>query len=104
GGFGPALSLRYSSGLGNGPFGLGWQLDLPAISRKTEKGLPEYRDEDPELHRRDTFIFAGAEDLVHELDDTGEVWSQQRDGFVVHRFRPRVESDFTRIERWTAAN
>ncbi|MCA9702173.1 MAG: hypothetical protein KC431_31920, partial [Myxococcales bacterium] len=42
GGFGPALSLTYSSGGGNGPFGQGWSLGLPAISRKTERGLPRY--------------------------------------------------------------
>src|SRR6476646_6213903 len=39
-GFGPQLSLSYDSGGGNGPFGFGWSLSLPAITRKTEKGLP----------------------------------------------------------------
>ena len=39
-GFGPPLSLTDDSGAGNGPFGLGWSLDLPAITRKTDKGLP----------------------------------------------------------------
>src|SRR5213082_4201437 len=43
-GFGPQLSLSYDSGFGNGPFGLGWSLSLPAISRKTDKGLPQYLD------------------------------------------------------------
>ena len=46
GGFGPSLSLAYSSGYGNGVFGLGWQLSLPRITRKTEKGLPRYDDGD----------------------------------------------------------
>src|SRR3954466_4448822 len=41
-GFGPQLSLSYDSGAGNGPFGLGWTLSLPTITRKTEKGLPRY--------------------------------------------------------------
>ena len=41
-GFGPSLSLSYDSGSGNGPFGLGWKLALPAITRKTDKGLPRY--------------------------------------------------------------
>src|SRR5881392_4033939 len=35
-GFGPQLSLSYDSGAGNGPFGFGWNLWLPAITRKTE--------------------------------------------------------------------
>src|SRR5262245_37825501 len=34
-GFGPQLTLQYSTGHGNGPFGLGWQLSVPQISRKT---------------------------------------------------------------------
>src|SRR5690349_570025 len=45
-GFTPPLGLSYSSGGGQGPFGLGWQLSLPSINRKTEKGLPRYRDEE----------------------------------------------------------
>jgi RHS repeat-associated protein len=101
GGFGPSLSLSYGSGLGNGPFGLGWQLGVPAISRKTDKGLPEYRDAHPDLLMRDTFILAGVEDLVPLLDGQGDVWEQVRDGYVIHRFHPRVEGGFSRVERWT---
>ena len=44
-GFGPSLALEYDSGAGNGPFGFGWGLSLPAITRKTDKGLPRYRAE-----------------------------------------------------------
>src|SRR5262250_3320416 len=55
--FGPKLSLAYSSGNGNGIFGLGWQLAIPRITRKTEKGLPRYDDSD-------VFVLSGAEDLV----------------------------------------
>jgi hypothetical protein len=43
-GFGPQLSLSYDSGAGNGIFGLGWNLSLPSITRKTDKGLPRYWD------------------------------------------------------------
>ena len=35
-GFGPQLVLTYDSGAGNGAFGLGWSLSLPAITRKTD--------------------------------------------------------------------
>src|SRR5947208_14987378 len=59
-GFGPQLSLTYDSGTGNGPFGLGWNLTLPAITRKTDKGLPQYRDNE----ESDVFILSGSEDLV----------------------------------------
>ena len=42
-GFEPHLSLDYSSGSGNGIFGLGFSLSIPNISRKTAKGIPRYR-------------------------------------------------------------
>jgi hypothetical protein len=38
----PKISLVYSTGNGNGPFGLGWSLSIPIIQRKTSKGLPQY--------------------------------------------------------------
>ncbi len=50
----------YSSGNGNGIFGLGWQLALPRITRRTEKGLPRYDD-------GDVFVLSGSEDLVRCL-------------------------------------
>ena len=40
-GFGPQLSLSYDSGAGKGPFGWGWSLSIPSVTRKTDKGLPE---------------------------------------------------------------
>src|SRR5215217_6535127 len=40
----PALSLSYSSGNGNGIFGLGWDLGTSSIKRKTDKELPRYSD------------------------------------------------------------
>src|ERR1700757_4525388 len=43
-GFAPGLALSYDSGGGNGPFGIGWNLSLPAVTRKTDKGLPRYLD------------------------------------------------------------
>src|SRR5258707_8082716 len=43
-GFGLQLALSYDSGAGNGPFGFGWTLSLPAITRKTDKGLPQFFD------------------------------------------------------------
>src|SRR5713101_4930037 len=69
-GFGPQLSLSYDSGAGNGPFGFGWSLSLPAITRKTDKGLPQYLD----ANESDVFILSGAEDLVPEFkkDATGK--------------------------------
>src|SRR5881397_1493254 len=67
-GFGPQLSLSYDSGSGNGPFGFGWSLSLPSITRKTDKGLPQYRD----AEESDVFILSGSEDLVPVLTTNGE--------------------------------
>ena len=105
-GFGPQLSLSYDSGAGNGPFGVGWSLSLPAITRKTDKGLPQYQD----AVDSDVFILSGAEDLVPVLvQDANDKWVEQDlpprtvDGktYRVRRYRPRIEGLFARIERWS---
>lgn len=36
-GYAPSLSLSYSSQAGNGAFGIGWDVNLPAVSRRTRK-------------------------------------------------------------------
>jgi RHS repeat-associated protein len=98
-GFHPQLALSYDSGNGNGPFGFGWSLSTPAITRKTDKGLPEYRDAD----ESDVYILSGAEDLVPVLrhDRTRFADDTTAPGYVIHRYRPRTEGLFARIERWT---
>lgn len=108
-GFGPQLSLSYDSGAGNGPFGFGWNLSLPAITRKTDKGLPQYHDD----ANSDVFVLSGAEDLVpvFKKDQLGN-WQHTpagelkfdettRDDYLVRHYRPRIEGLFARIERWT---
>jgi RHS repeat-associated protein len=80
-GFQPQLNLAYSTGNGNGPFGLGWSLNIPGVTRKTSRGIPRYADE------RDTFLLSGAEDLVLVATTPG-----------VTRYRPRTEGLFARIE------
>lgn len=99
-GFGPTLSLSYDSGSGNGPFGFGWTLSIPSITRKTDKGLPEYDD----AKDSDVFIFSGTEDLVPVLNDDGAPPQNIRlvDGqtYRITSYRPRIEGLFARIERW----
>src|SRR5215204_6375023 len=53
--FQPKLALVYSTGAGKGPFGLGWDLGVPGISRKTSRGVPRYRDRAANPTERDTF-------------------------------------------------
>src|SRR5690606_5744960 len=104
---GPELALSYSSGLGNGPFGLGWDIGLATIRRKTEKGLPRYLDGE----ESDVFILSGGEDLVPVLVREGDAWVREiiddpeyttYDGerYTVYRYRPRIEGLYARIERW----
>ena len=104
-GFGPQLSLSYDSGSGNGPCGFGWSLSLPAITRKIDKGLPQYDD----AAESDVFILSGAEDLAPVLVAQNGQWSRESlpprmvgsAQYHVQRYRPRVEGLFARIERWT---
>lgn len=105
-GFQPQFALSYDSGAGNGPFGLGWSLSVPAIRRRTDRGLPRYRDDEGS----DTFVLSGAEDLVPALVQQGDTWQphvleRDVDGetYRVQRYRPRVEGPFARIERWKHA-
>ncbi|MEU4419672.1 SpvB/TcaC N-terminal domain-containing protein [Actinoplanes sp. NPDC024001] len=101
-GFGPALTLAYDSGFGNGSFGVGWALSVPAVSRRTDRGLPRYDD-------TDVFLLSGAEDLVAVLEPDGAggwrpvtaIEPPHAPGFRIDRFRPRTEGLFARIERWT---
>ncbi|HET8642367.1 MAG TPA: SpvB/TcaC N-terminal domain-containing protein, partial [Pseudonocardiaceae bacterium] len=113
-GFTPSLSLSYDSGSGNGAFGLGWRLDVAAVTRKTDKGVPAYRDGaglpqrtpgsavPPPGEVADTFTLAGGEDLV-PVQDTPTSRAVDGHRFLVTRYRPRVESAFVRIERWVLA-
>ena len=100
-GFGPQLSVSYDSGAGNGIFGLGWNLSLPSITRKTDKGLPRYWDAYWDAEKADVFILSGAEDLVPVLKADGTVDETLRDGYRIRKYRPRIEGLFARIERWT---
>jgi RHS repeat-associated protein len=105
GGFTPELSLSYDSGSGNGPFGFGWSLSMPSITRKTDKGLPRYED----ANESDVFILSGAEDLVPILVQQNGEWQPEEpdpgvfegEEYEVRHYRPRTEGLFARIERWT---
>jgi RHS repeat-associated protein len=85
-GFQPQISLGYSSGQGNGPFGLGWGLSIPGVARQTSKGIPQYDEQ------KDTFILSGAEDLVPVRREA-----------LFTEFRPRTEGLFARIRYYRNA-
>ena len=73
----PSLALVYTTTGGNGVAGLGWDLGLAAIRRRTDHGIPTYDD------RRDRFALLGDELIAQ--------------GGTSYRFR--VEGRFARIRR-----
>lgn len=106
-GFTPALGLTYNSGAGNSPFGLGWNIGIPVITRKTENKLPQYLDEEAS----DTFVLSGAEDLVPLLQIQNNQWIPYSRTDLYHgreytvtRYRPRMEGAFAVIEKWQATS
>lgn len=91
----PSLDLHYSTGAGNGPFGLGWSISVPGITRRTAKGVPRYRDLSHHAAERDVFVLSGGEELTFVGETQGQVggvWELRR------RYRPATEGLFARIE------
>ncbi|MFQ1702411.1 SpvB/TcaC N-terminal domain-containing protein [Loktanella agnita] len=98
-----SFSLIYDSSSGNGPFGIGWHLDLPSVSRSLAKGLPRYRDDDllscnPFGNLVQKGAFQGeiwVPDQVETVDSAGKAW-------VVRQFLPQSNIYLPQIERWSA--
>jgi RHS repeat-associated protein len=92
----PTLTLAYSSGAGNGPFGLGWSLAVPRVSRRTDRGVPRYDD------TADVFVLSGAEELAPVALGAAAP-DDLPGGATAIRYRPRTESGFARIVHVTGA-
>ena len=90
-GFEPSLSLDYSSGSGNGACGLGFSLSLPNISRRTNRGTPQY-------HSKDDFIISGSDYLVPIGSATKQTILDLN--YLVQKYAPRKEGGFDLIEYW----
>ncbi|MGM7912038.1 SpvB/TcaC N-terminal domain-containing protein [Yersinia enterocolitica] len=105
-GYAPALAVHYSSQAGNGPFGMGWGLSLPHISRRTRLGVPAYQHSDEFLgpdgevlvprHRADGSLDS---DIRHQLLNT-----PLGSDFSVTSYRSRVEQDFSLWEFWAGVD
>jgi len=100
-GFDPGLSLGYSSQAGNGPFGIGWHLNVGAISRQTSKGVPRYLADD-------VMLGVDGEEWRPLRDPQGEIVARvvthYRDLPIgehrVVRYYPRTQSLFEMAEFW----
>jgi RHS repeat-associated protein len=99
----PKLTLQYKSGSSNGVFGLGFDLTVPSVSRRTDLGIPRYAG-------NDTFVLADGSYLVPRYERDGETWRpvermEELDGrsFHVVAYRRGSESEFDVIEQWTDA-
>ncbi|MGG4662645.1 SpvB/TcaC N-terminal domain-containing protein [Providencia vermicola] len=100
--YSPSLLLSYSSGAGNGAFGLGWQVGLLSISLRTQRGVPRYAG-------KDQFLSPAGELLVIALNTLGAADVQRRTQLqgvtlssthLVTTYQPRVIEDNSRLEYW----
>ena len=96
-GYSPSLSLSYSSQGGNSAFGIGWDVNLPAVSRRTRKGVPAYTADDEFLDPAGEVLVAvpGAADKRQTLFGVKLAVSYQ-----ITTYRSRTERDFSRLEYW----
>ncbi|GAA3249867.1 SpvB/TcaC N-terminal domain-containing protein [Dactylosporangium siamense] len=79
------LALTYRSRAGNGDYGIGFGVELPAVTRSTAGGVPAYDD-------TDAFVLAGVGPLVH-VGTTGD------GGERVDTFRPAADGLSCLVER-----
>ncbi|KAA2238584.1 hypothetical protein F0L74_20385 [Chitinophaga agrisoli] len=102
-GFSPTINLTYSSGAGNGLFGLGFSLSFDSVVRKTSTGIPHY-------DHTDVFILGSAGDLLEKYDHTENGWVRSAYTYTdsdttwnITAWRPRLEAAFAIIEHWVDA-
>lgn len=105
-GYAPALTLNYHSRTGNGAFGIGWNIHLPAIRRRIHKGTPAY-------NATDEFIGTEGEVLVPVLTSEGTPQVRSASSllkvnlnasFMVYSWRTRIETSFSKLEYWMPEN
>ncbi len=108
GGAQPSLGLSYSSSLGHGLAGVGWELGVPFIARQTDRGVPGYDDPvtgGPWHPRMDRFVFNGGQELVPiclvgvDRSCAGALSGEVMPVWAANHlyFRARVEGSFLRF-------
>ncbi|MFJ5298853.1 SpvB/TcaC N-terminal domain-containing protein [Pseudomonas sp. NPDC088368] len=101
-GHAPGLGLSYQSSVGNGLFGLGWHLNVGAISRRASKGVPLYTDEDVMLGPDGGVLLAqrDANGALLETDVSKYGGLTLDHTYQVVLYFARMEGAFARIEHW----
>lgn len=66
----PGLSLGYSTSGGSGVAGVGWGMEMPFISRQSDRGMARYRDAAAWHAEEDRFIYNGGSELVAVSNST----------------------------------
>ncbi|MGV8004209.1 SpvB/TcaC N-terminal domain-containing protein [Photorhabdus temperata subsp. temperata] len=100
-GYAPSLSLQYSSGQGNSEFGAGWQLQLLKISRRTQKGVPNYGSGIDKTGKIDQFVGPNGELLISMEEKVKKNTVNSEDisaSYNITRYCSRSESNFIRFE------
>ncbi|MBO7466019.1 MAG: hypothetical protein J6T56_09270, partial [Bacteroidales bacterium] len=90
----PNLSVSYSSEAGNGLLGMGWDMQLPAITVDSKWGVPRY----DAANETECYSYNGQELLPspHYLTQ----WeTRDNSANATKVFRPRTEGGFEKIER-----
>lgn len=85
-GMSPSIALTYRSSNGNGPIGMGWEIEMGAIQRSTRGGVD---------YTKDNYQWCktgGTMDLVHLSSSPENVYGAKSDG------------EFTRIRKLTASD
>ncbi|EFM12225.1 YD repeat protein [Paenibacillus curdlanolyticus YK9] len=99
--FEPELKLQYSSGSGNGVYGLGFSLSASSISRRTDTGIPTYDS-------TDRFLLDG-EEIIPKLDSASlkPLTRTEQDGeqsWTISEYMHRMEGSFAKIEFWQSVS
>lgn len=103
-GFAPALALNYTSNVGNSTLGIGWQMQVKAISLRINKGVPGYDGTDQVIGPGgDVWMPERNESDGTLISRTASTYNNQPLGktCTVVRHWPRIEGEFALIEHWS---
>ncbi|MBO7465682.1 MAG: hypothetical protein J6T56_07535, partial [Bacteroidales bacterium] len=94
GGLQPNLNISYSSEAGNGLLGMGWDMQLPAITVDSKWGVPRYDDD----YETECYSYNGQE-LLPSPHYLAQWENRNLNANSTKVFHPRTEGSFEKIER-----